>query len=567
MLSLDQSTGTGAASRACDHCRTRKIRCDRQIPCAQCSTVKLNCSFSNPVPKPREHRQRILISAQYEKKIDSIEHKLGRIEKALGSLSQNHHLTSSQMPPSPPTATSGTTPGNTAGSISNSDIDVDARQSLSSRTPASTTRDVEHAFEGDSSVRAHVAFAGSFARQAIERSSFGEAGSRVNDALSALHQILTIHRPTKDDDLLDENPTGPADPRAMTMPPLDVTLQLLRELGQKLPPTFELICAVTSIEYFTDQCRRVYFATEEFTKATFVIVNVGLYFIFQGKIIEASKSGDGNRAANIRNYCNMCQQNIKATLQSLNLLVPPRKENVIALVLGASYAVQASNPSQAWLLNSTACQLCISLGYQRNALLPGEDETTKNNRATLFWIAYILDRALALRLGRPAVLQDYEITLNRTLQHLGEFEAHRETIQCWLAQAGVQGQVYEELYSPAALRGSAERRSQSARNCANILQAERAKVKHRIQRLELHTTQVESEVELALIRSDELANLSMLTLVYRALPPDISELAPHCSRIFASECIEMARKAIHAHLRHVRSLGTNTDLLTTYMHW
>ncbi|KAK5053146.1 hypothetical protein LTR84_002120 [Exophiala bonariae] len=464
------------------------------------------------------------------------------------------------------TATSDTPQGNTALSGC-SDIGVDAEQSINSRTPASTTRDVEHAFEGDSSVRAHVAFAGSFARQAIEKSSLGEAGSRVNDALSALHQILTIRRPVKDDNSHDQGATGIADPRAMPMPPLDVTLQLLRELRQRLPPTFELICAVTSIEYFTEQCRKVYFATEEFTKATFIIVNVGLFFIFQGEIIEASKSGDGERVANLRSYCKICQQNIKATLQSLSLLLPARKENVIALVLGASYAVETSDPSQAWFLNSTACQLCISLGYQRDALLPGEDEHTKSIRATLFWIVYILDRALALRLGRPAVLQDYEITLNRTLQNLGEFEIHRETIQCWLAQAGVQGQIYEELYSPAALRGSTEHRSLSARGCANILQAERLKLKHRIQRLELDTTSPGGEVELALIRSDELANLSVLTLVYRALPPDLSEVTPQCSRIFAAECIETARKAIHAHLSHVRSLGTNTDLLTTYMHW
>lgn len=448
-----------------------------------------------------------------------------------------------------------------------SNSDIDASHSVGSRTPASTTREVEHAFEGDSSVRAHVAFAGSFARQAIERSSFGEAGSRVNDALSALHQILTIHRPAKEGDFLEHSAPGSADPRSMPMPPLIVTLQLLRELRQKLPPTFELICALTSIDYFTEQCRRVYFATEEFTKATFIIVNVGLYFIFQGKIIEAGKVGDKERADIIRDHASICLRNIEATLQSLSLLLPPRKENVIALVMSASYAVQASNPSRAWLLNSTACQLCISLGYQRDSLLPGEDEQTKNTRATLFWIAYILDRALALRLGRPSVLQDYEITLNRTLQHLGEFEPHRETIQCWLAQAGVQGLIYEELYSPAALRGPAEQRIQAAHRCANILQAERAKLKTRIQRLKMNTTYTDREVDLALIRSDELANLSTLTLVYRALPPEASNGASTCSGNFAPECIEFARKAIHAHLKHVHNLGTNTDLLTTYMHW
>ncbi|KEF57263.1 uncharacterized protein A1O9_05180 [Exophiala aquamarina CBS 119918] len=444
---------------------------------------------------------------------------------------------------------------------------VGGDHSLGCRSPASNTKDHEHAFEGDSSVRAHAAFAGSFAKQTIDRSALGEAGPRVHDALSALHQILTMHRPGKDRNFINDGKPSSQDLRCLGMPPLDAALQLLRELKHQLPPTFELICAVTSIEFFTDQCRQVYFATEQFSTSTFIIVNVALYFIFQGKLIEANKSGDEGTKATLRDYCNICQRNIEATLHIMSFILPARKENVIALVLGASYAVQASDPSLAWMLNSTACQLCISLGYQRNSLLPGEDDVAKNSRATLFWIAYILDRALALRLGRPAVLQDYEITLNRTLQHLGEFEIYRETIQCWLAQAEVQGRIYEELYSPAALKSPVEHREQSARRCANILLAERAKLKNRMQRIGQTSTHANTEVELALLRFDELSNLSTLTLVYRALPPESSGDVPHGSGILASECIKIARKAIHAHLKHVCSLGTNTDVLATYMHW
>ncbi|KAE8369415.1 hypothetical protein BDV27DRAFT_9631 [Aspergillus caelatus] len=50
-------------ARACNRCRQRKIRCDRSTPCSQCIRAKTRCMYSGRY-KPREKRQRVLISAQ-----------------------------------------------------------------------------------------------------------------------------------------------------------------------------------------------------------------------------------------------------------------------------------------------------------------------------------------------------------------------------------------------------------------------------------------------------------------------------------------------------------------------
>ncbi|KAB8255579.1 hypothetical protein BDV32DRAFT_130555 [Aspergillus pseudonomiae] len=50
-------------ARACNRCRQRKIRCDRSIPCSQCIRAKTRCMYSGRL-RPREKRQRVLISAQ-----------------------------------------------------------------------------------------------------------------------------------------------------------------------------------------------------------------------------------------------------------------------------------------------------------------------------------------------------------------------------------------------------------------------------------------------------------------------------------------------------------------------
>ncbi|KAF5509719.1 Maltose fermentation regulatory protein MAL63 [Colletotrichum fructicola] len=60
------------ARRSCDQCRSRKIGCDRGSPCSNCVVAKINCTHSAVASNTSTPKQRVLISAQYEKKIDDI---------------------------------------------------------------------------------------------------------------------------------------------------------------------------------------------------------------------------------------------------------------------------------------------------------------------------------------------------------------------------------------------------------------------------------------------------------------------------------------------------------------
>ena len=93
--------------------------------------------------------------------------------------------------------------------------------------------------------------------------------------------------------------------------------------------TFTLICAFIAVEDFIESCRKVYFATEDFSVATFIIVNAGLYYLFQEKSVL-----DEARSAEFIEYHYLCRDNLETALSNLPLLMPPRMDTIEALMLG-----------------------------------------------------------------------------------------------------------------------------------------------------------------------------------------------------------------------------------------
>jgi hypothetical protein len=570
--------------------------------------VKIAGHKSPALYTPTAYTDRKLKHFGSERKIDHIEHGLARIEKGLHALSQAQRRIESMIHTKPASVTSELlTPSRMvrasdkqdqhhrpsdhgAGGMDSSSGRINrgegrAAYPLDSSNKGGAAHDP--AFEGDSSITAHAAFASTFVDRAVQHRSYGDASPKLKDSMSALHQLLQTQKP-KDDDVFHHEKSlgrnGLGGLGDLEMPPLETVLPILRELKTKVPLTFTLICALDSVNYFTEQCRNIYFATDTFSQAAFVIANAGLYFIFQEKMVLARHAGDEAATSSHQAHINICRDNLETVLAHLNLLLPAQKENVMALVMGASYAIEISKPSLAWRLNTAACQLCLTLGYHRENNLPGESDEAKKKRAVLFWLAYILDRALALRLGRPSMLQDYEITLPRKLDHLGEFESHRDTIQSWMAHAEVQGKIYEELYSPAAPTRPLEQRTKTAQTCAKVLLAELDKLNENRRRLEQrgpsnngdedYGVSSDGRIEVATIlsRSDELAILSTLTLIYRSIPPtpgsNVNDSqSPVASKTFSSDCIRVARQAMLVHLECIELVEKTPMLATAYIHW
>ena len=81
----DNDNGQGRAS-ACDSCRSRKIKCDREVPCSSCRAWKITCQSTQ---RPRERKQRVLISHKYENEFRDLNKKLENLSVTLQSFVDN----------------------------------------------------------------------------------------------------------------------------------------------------------------------------------------------------------------------------------------------------------------------------------------------------------------------------------------------------------------------------------------------------------------------------------------------------------------------------------------------
>ncbi|KAH1498459.1 hypothetical protein LV164_003766 [Aspergillus fumigatus] len=508
-------------NRACDQCRLRKVRCDKRSPCSNCRSAGIVCRSTGAGQKPKEDRRRVLISSQYEKKIDSIEERLGNIEEVLlelkSSLARNsntsepcYHVTpvSKQMSPD------------------------------SSAFASNTTAALEHesgtGFEGNSSLAAHSAYASAFLETVVSRSAPQVSTPKINAALAALRQMVNMQSQppgtsSKDVPLLNQKSCRDSNLRDLVMPPIEVILPILRQIKENLPLTFACYFPFLSVDDFIQKCREVYFATEDYSDATFMVVNCGLYHIF----LEYSFLEESPRIRDdYQKYIQLCRKNFETVLANLPLLMPARPELIEALTLGAIHAIETSKPSFAWTLTSNAARLCQNLGYHRSSSM-----------------------------RRASSIQDFDIiiTIPEDLGGTRVDEPWRTMYHLWVKTAEIQGKVYEQLYSPAALSRPERERVFCARQLASEMEVA---VMEPFKELERSSRPL-SEAEDFLIKSDEVSRLAILTLIYRAVPASGTS-----TTTFVPECIETARAALESHQACMTRLRESTEAMKcSYLHW
>ncbi|RYP07504.1 hypothetical protein DL765_009137 [Monosporascus sp. GIB2] len=522
----------------------RAIRCDKESPCSNCRTARRPCSSTGPDQKPKVPRQRVLISTQYERKIDQIEERLAGIE---------HLLRASQSPeaaaasgaraadPSPVSRQEWTTASSRAPTPSVS-------ATTDTRSVIYDNEDIESAFEGDSSLTAHTAFASEFLEHAVGRSSLRSTHPNMSSALMSLRQMMSMRNPQREipePRFAHQKPLPSGGLRELRMPPMNLVVAMLRETkGNKQPKsspsTFRLAISFLSVEEFADYCRRVYFATEDFSLCLFIIVNAGLYYLF----LEMLESDEGHAA--------------------MYLEYVTRRENIEALLLGANWAVELAKPTLAWQMTATACNLCQTLGYHRATTYKDDPTDTREKRPVLFWAVYQLDKGLSLRLGRASAMRDFDITLPRHVLELPLGPDWCEIFNSWTKVAEIHGNIYEKLYSPAALTQPEPERVAAAWGLAEelkILVAQASLAAARYSQPGRAEYDEYKSVRM-ILKSDEISFYSSLTLVYRALPP-----RPGSGSAFSPECIETAREAMRVHQHCIRMVADSEYMTRAYIHW
>ncbi|KKK12214.1 hypothetical protein ARAM_002411 [Aspergillus rambellii] len=545
--SPDSDNRESLVRRACDQCRLRKIRCDKRSPCSNCRTSKVICRSTGAGQKPREPRKRVLISNEYEKKIDMIEERLSSIEEVLCELKTTlvSNKGAQACPQATPVSRQISPPA--AGYGPNATAVMDQQES-------------KHAFEGSSLLATQSAYASSFLETAVSRNALQMSASKINAALSTLKQIVNMqdNQTTFSRETSFANQQGHLRSylRDLTMPPVEVVLPLLRKAKETYPNALQTFCPFITMDRLVEKCREIYFAAEDYSDATFIVANGGLYQLFIAVIFIAK---DKKIQEEYQTYVDQCRVNLEVALTNLHLLMPASAESIEGLAMGAIHAIEISKPSFAFTLTSTASRLCQTLGYHQESSMEHDSKEAKAAKLSLFWSIYCLDRALSMRLGRGPTIPDYDIDIPSKFPIAGLSEPWSTTYAIWIQLARIQGKVYQRLYSPAALHQPESHRVAEAHKLAADMQYRVMKPFHQMNPI----MEGLSTLENLYMKSDEVSRYSILTLIYRAIPPQEGSQGT-----FIDECVETARAALRAHESCMPLLKEASESMkVSYLHW
>lgn len=175
----------------------------------------------------------------------------------------------------------------------------------------------------------------------------------------------------------------------------------------------------------------------------------------------------GMDSTNFEMYAVFCRRHIEVAMSQLDLFMPASYENIMSLLLGAAQAIEMCKPSLCWILISSAADLCQNLGYHRINTMSKDTPEVRNSKIHVFWMIYMFDKTLSLRLGRASVIQDWDISLPFVLPGDDRGPEGSQMLAYWVKVARVQGQTYEKLFCPAAFLRSPEDRARTAVQLVN----------------------------------------------------------------------------------------------------
>ena len=138
-------------------------------------------------------------------------------------------------------------------------------------------------------------------------------------------------------------------------------------------------------------------------------------------------------------------------------------------------------PHPSYVLTAAAGRMAYSIGLHRKLDESGLSESEINQRRNVFWIVYIMDKVLALRLGHPSVMNDNDIGVDLPKEHKSfsfypDGSQRYDIFRCQVRLALLESRIYTELYSAAAHRRSALERLRSVGQIDKELQEWRTTV-------------------------------------------------------------------------------------------
>ncbi|KAF2717628.1 hypothetical protein K431DRAFT_288416 [Polychaeton citri CBS 116435] len=553
--------GTSLLARACQNCAKRKVRCDKAIPqCSNCRTAGLKCNVDTP--KPAEHRQRVLISNRYERKIDAIEGRLGKIEQLLEALLPR--LASGSDGPPPLTSNSKQAASAPTG-VPNDPL---------TGPPDNTLMDGSTSirFEGESSVTAHSYDARKTLDNLIEASPNIRKDPDIIAALGKLqvamqeyaHQLSSGHSRSSldkaDNFAVCNRITSP------DLPTLSQVSKVLHEVKGKEFSSLTPMSALIGPDEMVSFCERTYADLGSATLAAQTItVGVVLYCY-----VDLSNMSTYKGDVDLERCKSALAQALDTCISRFRLMVEPSNDSMLALLFCAVHGFQTGDFALGWASVCAGSRTMRNLGWHRGLQFAQLSNDEAARRRNIFWGIFIMDKILSLRLGCASNLQDWDITLD--LPAISEsplYSSWSKIFHLSIELAKLHGVIYEKLYSPAAARITRQQKQEHVQWIVHRLNS----VANNVIGISNPPTAFQPDRFEANRLEFQVMIGCLLTLAQRAAPPinpfGADPSNPNATNsFFSQECLEAARGTMRLHQQTAASMRSLSEVdLTDYLGW
>ncbi|EGU86062.1 hypothetical protein FOXB_03419 [Fusarium oxysporum f. sp. conglutinans Fo5176] len=382
------------------------------------------------------------LTSQSESKIDHLSVKLDRVLASIENLESSFGQIDTSAP-STRTNLAGNTPLSLAGSA------------LLHKTPAEDHSGSE--LQRDAVLATQAAFATKFAQKAVDSSHLQQVSPDVRPCLDALRDELKERGPGHGDPKPPEihGISADASQHHFTLPPIQLAMAAIHKLKGRF-----CWCMEIDVGQFVDYFFTVYSGTPSL--ADQIIVHCGLHNL----LVPYGKQQKDKTSQDIKSQASLCQQNLESILANLPFSIPSTYDFALALLMTTTYFVQRCSMSQAWSYLAAAAQICLTLGYHREVPSKPEKKQERQRRVRLFWLVYIMDKLLALRLNRPPLLRDRDITVSYEGYGETAVDSSLPIAPKWIKMGMLYGRIYDEIFSPGALLQPSTPREARARELA-----------------------------------------------------------------------------------------------------
>ncbi|KAM0283372.1 hypothetical protein ACHAQH_002495 [Verticillium albo-atrum] len=448
-----------------------------------------------------------------------------------------HHGTVSAVPSSRPSPASAQTPG-----------------LVSARSPAV----LQTEFSGESSIFAHALFATAFLQNVVGNSSSLQVTVEMAPVMQTLSSIAEAQKQTAESQGVLFPHARPLEdgrkPTDYTTPTADKVFGCLRMAQEHDMVEALWLPEFENLGHFTEYVIKVC-SPGPSSEAELIIFNTGMFWLF---LECASFMEDEEAREDYTAQSYLCRDNLETLLAHLGFHIPNTMDYVYALNMATTYCLQTIKTSAAWSFVSTAAHTCQTLGLHSSVSVSPESTAQQVRKSRLFWAIYGTEKGLALRLGRSSNIRDIDITIPRPKPSPGPDILTNKVSPLWTQAGSLQGRLYDDVYGPGAFLQPQQVRYDRARALIadiNSLREASEAMEREIASQALSGGQ--SPLSELNWRADRIAYLSMLTLVYRSLPPT----EPFDSS-FAADCISTARLALEEHEQCLKAL-TQTQTVKT----